>query len=158
MKNLFKITYVRIYSLLGILVFSFTSSVTLHGQTVAELQTEIDNIEAGSGLEANGAYSADSSTNYLGQATSLKNADYRLDQELGTERGARELEDRTLQGNIDDEVTARTGADDALQANIDAETTAREGADNKIQNNLNCLSLMKLRRLKILKIYLSCNL
>ena len=156
MKNLFKITYVRIYSLLGILVFSFTSSVTLHGQTVAELQTEIDNIEAGSGLESDGRYRSevtdpmalgydpDLVTNYLSEATSLRDADNRLDEALNAEATARSGADSTLQGNIDAEATARSSRDntlqtsiDTVQTNINAEVTTRSSADSTLQGNIN---------------------
>ena len=130
MKNLFKITYVRIYSLLGILVFSFTSSVTLHGQTVAELQTEIDNIEAGSGLEANGAYSADSSTNYLGQATSLKNADDRLDEALNTEATARSTADNEIERGAGLEADGSYSADSST--NFLTEATSLKNADYRL--------------------------
>ena len=45
-------------------------------------QTEIDAIEAGAGLNADGTYSANSSTTYIGTATSLNQADYLLDQAI----------------------------------------------------------------------------
>lgn len=42
--------------------------------TDTSLQKEIDDIETGVGLEADGSYSADASTNYLTEATSIMNA------------------------------------------------------------------------------------
>jgi hypothetical protein len=45
-------------------------------------QTEIDAIETGSGLNANGTYTAPTGTNYLGTASSLKDADSKLDTQL----------------------------------------------------------------------------
>lgn len=47
-----------------------------------ELHTEIDAIETGAGLNATGTYTADSTTNYLTQATSLKDADKKLDTQI----------------------------------------------------------------------------
>ena len=47
-----------------------------------ELHTEIDAIETGAGLETNGAYSANTSTNYLKTVTSLKGADEALDTQI----------------------------------------------------------------------------
>lgn len=43
------------------------------------LQTEIDAIETGAGLNSDGSYSANASSNYLTAATSLKDADNKLD-------------------------------------------------------------------------------
>lgn len=44
-----------------------------------ELSTEIDAIETGTGLGTDGKYTANTSTNYINNATSLKNADEKLD-------------------------------------------------------------------------------
>lgn len=44
------------------------------------LQTEIDNIEQGAGLDEDGTYSAKDDANYISGATSLKNADELLDE------------------------------------------------------------------------------
>lgn len=45
-----------------------------------ELQSEIDNIEQGAGLNEDGTYSAKDDANYISGATSLKNADELLDE------------------------------------------------------------------------------
>lgn len=47
-------------------------------------QNEIDKIETGAGLETDGSYAADTSTNYIGSASSLKNADKLLDAQIKT--------------------------------------------------------------------------
>ena len=52
--------------------------------TASGLQTELDATQAGAGLGANGAYSANGSTNYLGSVASLKAADEALDAQLKT--------------------------------------------------------------------------
>ena len=44
-----------------------------------ELHTEIDAIETGAGLNTDGTYTANSSANYIANATSLKDADNKLD-------------------------------------------------------------------------------
>ena len=118
MKNLIKITLLLICSLLA-----FTSSLTLHGQTTAELQTEIDDVETGAGLGDDGTYTADSTTNYLTGATSLKDADKKLDAQLNTEASNRATEDTNLGNRTTGETTARTNADNALQADIDKSAT-----------------------------------
>ena len=52
--------------------------------SVSTLQSEVDATQTGAGLGSNGAYSANSSTNFLGSATSLKNADEILDARIAT--------------------------------------------------------------------------
>ena len=47
-------------------------------------QTEIDAVETGAGLNADGTYSANSGTTYIGTATSLNAADYLLDQAISS--------------------------------------------------------------------------
>lgn len=54
--------------------------------TVSELQEEINAIEAGTGLEADGTYVTNTSTNYINNVNSLKQADAVLDNEIYTVR------------------------------------------------------------------------
>lgn len=49
---------------------------------IADLQTELDATQTGAGLGADGAYTADATTNYLKLATSLFDADKKLDAKL----------------------------------------------------------------------------
>jgi hypothetical protein len=49
---------------------------------LGEHQTELDAIETGAGLDADGAYTANPSANYIASATSLKSADNALDTQL----------------------------------------------------------------------------
>jgi len=53
-------------------------------QAIIDIQNEIDAIELGAGLESDGTYMPDASSNYLDQATSLKNADMLLDSQIKT--------------------------------------------------------------------------
>ena len=69
---------------------------------IAELQIELDTSQAGSGLDANGSYTAPEDTNYLNDATNLKDADVKLDAALK------------------DEVERATGVEAALQSELDA--------------------------------------
>ena len=71
--------------------------------TASGLQTELDATQAGAGLGANGAYSANGSTNYLGSVASLKAADEALDTQLKTVADAVASNDSdisTLQSNV----------------------------------------------------------
>ena len=71
--------------------------------TASGLQTELDATQAGAGLGANGAYSANGSTNYLGSVASLKAADEALDSQLKTVADAVASNDSdisTLQSNV----------------------------------------------------------
>ncbi len=51
---------------------------------IQALQDELDDTQVGAGLGVDGSYSADNTTTYLTQATSLKNADKRLDTQLAS--------------------------------------------------------------------------
>ena len=71
--------------------------------TASGLQTELDATQAGAGLGANGAYSANGSTNYLGSVASLKAADEALDTQLKSVADAVASNDSdisTLQSNV----------------------------------------------------------
>lgn len=93
---------------------------------IAPIKTEIDAIETGAGLAADGSYVADATTTYLTTASSLKDADKKLDTALkalsdleAADKAALEGEITTLQGNVTD-----------LQAEVDAiETGAGLQAD-----------------------------
>ena len=100
---------------------------TAIGVEAAARADQDDAIELGAGLETNGTYAANNSTNYLGTATSLKNADEKLDVQVKANETAiaTETSDRvsaidTVNTNLNSEVTNRTNADTALQTEIDA--------------------------------------
>jgi hypothetical protein len=100
------------------------------------LQGELDATQTGAGLGEGGAYAANTSMDYIATATSLKNADEKLDVALKAEETARIAEDGVLQGNIDAEESARIAADGVLQGNIDAEESARIAGDDEIRDDL----------------------
>ena len=141
---------------------NFSAYVTSNNGALATLQNEVDRIETGAGLEANGTYTANASTNYLTTATSLKGADEALDAKLKETRdlvdtlGTNSVAsvngetpvagDVTLGGvHIDTAHTATNytaaGADlDSHLAGIDSalltESTARANADSTLQSNI----------------------
>ena len=75
-----------------------------------------DAIEAGAGLDADGGYTADATTNYLTAASSLKDADDKLDAQAKVNANAiaQEVTDRGTA--VSGEATARANQDDAIEA------------------------------------------
>ena len=74
------------------------------------IQVELDNTQAGAGLDADGGYTADGSTNYLQTASGLKDADSKLDAQLKISNDA-----------IAQEVSDRQSADTSIRT--DAQTS-----------------------------------
>jgi hypothetical protein len=60
-------------------LFTVTSDLGSLEVQVDGIQTELDNTQAGAGLGANGAYTANAGSNYLTAAITLKDADNKLD-------------------------------------------------------------------------------
>lgn len=95
------------------------------------IQGELDLTQTGAGLLATGAYSANGDANYIAAATSLADADNKLDAALKAVDTAYKAADVTLQGNIDSEAATRLAADNAAttdRANIRAEFAAADSA------------------------------
>lgn len=89
---------------------------TLAGGDLSGLQDEIDDTQVGAGLDADGGYTADSGSNYIASATSLKDADSKLDAQIKT--------------NADAIATLGNGNLSAIQTEIDAiETSVGIGTD-----------------------------
>src|SRR5262249_38534823 len=114
-------------------------------------QGEINAIEAGAGLETDGTYVAPTGSNYLGAATSLKNADFILDAGIKTQADAintiNTVTIPALQGQINDEVvrataaeaaevTARTNAVNAVASDLSDEVTRATGIENGLRTDL----------------------
>lgn len=104
--------------------FNTSLQTEITDRTAADtaLQTEINNIEAGAGLEANGLYAAPTGSNYLGTAISLKDADFILDSAIKI---------------VDDKVTAAAATDLALQNAIDNLVAASGDGSVALKNTLN---------------------
>jgi len=96
----------------GALTLSGAPTSSLHAATKAyvdtasdtsALQTELDATQAGAGLGANGAYTANGSANYISSVTTLQAADNALDTQLKTVADAVASNDSdisTLQSNV----------------------------------------------------------
>ena len=100
------------------------------------IQAELDATQAGAGLDTDGSYIHDHSTNYIDGATSLANADHLLDVALKDESDRATAAEGTLQDNIDAEESRASTAEATLQSNIDAEVTRATTAENTLQNNI----------------------
>lgn len=118
--------------------FNTSLNTEVAARTAADTaqQTEIDTIEAGAGLETDGTYASPTGSNYINTATSLKDADYKLDAAVkvvadGVATNATAIADETtarvaaITSAISGEVTAR---DAAITSAIATEVTARDAA------------------------------
>lgn len=97
----------------------FASYVLSNDAAVAALQTELDGTQTGAGLGSNGSYSVNTGVSYIGSATSLHDADKKLDVQLKVVADglAQELLDRASE--IASEASSRISADNALDARLD---------------------------------------
>jgi hypothetical protein len=100
------------------------------------IQSELDATQTGAGLQANGTYSANSSANYIASATSLKDADNKLDEQvkvntdaIATETARAESAEADLDSAIQTEASTRADADTALDARV---TTVEGQVNGKI--------------------------
>ena len=111
----------------GALTLSADPSANLHAATkqyvdsvsssVTSLQSEVDATQTGAGLGANGAYSANGSTNYLGSVASLKAADEALDSQLKTVADAVSSNDTDI-SSLQSSVSTNASAISTLQSNV----------------------------------------
>jgi len=99
--------------------------------TASGLQTELDATQAGAGLGANGAYSANGSTNYLGSVASLKAADEALDTQLKSVADAVASNDSdisTLQSNV--------SSNDSDISSLQSDVSAAQSDITTLQSNV----------------------
>lgn len=95
---------------------------------VIDAKKEIDAIETGAGLGTNGAYTANTSTNYIKTATSLKDADEKLDAAI---KGVSDIVDGLTSGTVSDVKINNTSVKTNGVANIAVEGTYNDST-NKI--------------------------
>lgn len=69
--------------------------------STGSLQKELDTTQIGAGLEDDGSYSADTTTNYLKNAESLKDADKKLDTEIKSEKDRAEAAEKSISGTVE---------------------------------------------------------
>lgn len=118
------------------------------------LQTELNTVEVGAGLETNGAYAAPTGSHYLAAAISLKDADFVLDAAIkvqqdaiaslgssstaaiAAETSAREAADTAMAANLASEVSRATAAEGVLTAAVSAEVTRATGAETVLADSI----------------------
>lgn len=113
------------------LVSAINAVAAAAGGGVDGVQAELDRTQAGAGLSADGTYAADTLTNFISTATSLKGADALLDAALQTEVTRATAAEGVLRTDLQTEVDRATAAERALTTAITAEVdraTAAEGA------------------------------
>lgn len=103
-----------------------TLSAAVAAETLARttadtaLQEELNRAEAGAGLESDGSYAAPTGTNYLNAATSLKDADLKLDSAIKSEEQRAIAVEAGLQSQIDAIEAASGDGAAALKTAINA--------------------------------------
>lgn len=85
--------------------------------TASGLQTELDNTQAGAGLGTGGAYSANSSSNYITAATSLVDADNKLDAQIKTNADNIATNSSNISSNASD-ISTNASAIDTVEASV----------------------------------------
>lgn len=108
-----------------------TTEINSRTTAVTNLQNELNTTQAGAGLQTDGTYVVSTGANYIASATSLADADNKLD------TAVKAVSDRVgtlettviseVQASVTAEVTRATTAEAALQASINALSTATAG-------------------------------
>ena len=99
--------------------------------TASGLQTELDATQAGAGLGANGAYTANGSANYISSVTTLQAADNALDAQIKTNADAIASNDSdisTLQSNV--------SSNDSDIATLQSNVSSNDSDISTLQSNV----------------------
>ena len=113
--------------------------------TASGLQTELDATQAGAGLGANGAYTANSSANYISSVTTLQAADNALDTQLKTVADAVASNDSdisTLQSNVssnDSDIAtlqSNVSSNDSDISSLQSDVSAAQSDITTLQSNV----------------------
>src|SRR6056300_1215554 len=139
----------------GALTLSGAPTASLHAATKAYvdsvsstasgLQTELDATQAGAGLGANGAYTANGSANYISSVTTLQAADNALDTQLKTVADAVASNDSdisTLQSNVssnDSDIAtlqSNVSSNDSDISSLQSDVSAAQSDITTLQSNV----------------------
>jgi len=136
----------------GALTLSADPSANLHAATkqyvdavssnVTSLQSEVDATQTGAGLGANGAYSANASTNYLGSVASLKAADEALDSQLKTVADAVSSNDTDI-SSLQSSVSTNASAISTLQSNVSSNDSDIATLQSNVSSNDSDISTLQ---------------
>ena len=118
---------------------AFAGYVLSNDAAVSALQSEVNTTQSGAGLGTDGSYSAPVGTNYLGSASSLKDADFKLDAQIKivSDNLASEISD--VEGQISSLQSSLEAADSALDGRIDileADPTTKTYVDTEVAAKL----------------------
>ena len=113
--------------------------------TASGLQTELDATQAGAGLGANGAYTANGSANYISSVTTLQAADNALDAQIKTNADAIASNDSdisTLQSNVssnDSDIAtlqSNVSSNDSDIATLQSNVSSNDSDISTLQSNV----------------------
>jgi len=99
--------------------------------SVAGLQSEVDATQTGAGLEDDGTYVANTGTNYIDTATSLKDADEKLDSAIKAVDDAR-IADKTAVATASANADAKADANETAINVLNGDATVEGSVDKKI--------------------------
>lgn len=108
-----------------------TSNISTNTSNISGLQTELDATQAGAGLGADGAYSANGSANYISSVTTLQAADNALDAQIKTNADAIASNDSdisTLQSNV--------SSNDSDIATLQSNVSSNDSDISTLQSNV----------------------
>ena len=128
----------------GALTLSGAPTSNLHAATKAyvdtvasdtsSVQSELDATQSGAGLGTDGSYSANGSANYISAASSLKDADNKLDAQIKTNADAIASNDTDISGLQSDMSTAQSDIS-TLQSNVSSNDSDISTLQSNVSSN-----------------------
>lgn len=128
----------------GALTLSGAPTANLHAATKAYVdsvassgsstQSELDATQSGAGLGTDGSYSANGSANYISAASSLKDADDKLDAQIKTNADAISSNDSDISG-LDTRLTTAESEIDTLQSDLDTAESNISTLQSNVSSN-----------------------
>jgi len=106
-----------------------TAAEGANATDIANNLTEITATQAGAGLATDGTYTANGSANYISTASTLKDADDKLDAAVNAEETRATAAEGVLTANLANEVTRATNAEAANATAISNEVTRATAAE-----------------------------